>query len=227
MIDGLDGSGKGVAVDALKEYFISRGKKVLDLREYWRENEGFPDTSDYDVIASAEPTFTNIGKKIRNKLIKKGNEHSGKEVANAYSDDRLELYQKIILPALNKGKIIIQERGVVTSLVYQPLMDNGYTLEEIKNLKGNKLCLEHTPDLLVITVVKPEVVMERLKNREKQDEAIFEKLGFQKKIEKIYESEWLKNEFEEKGTKVVYLDTNPPNTIQDTKKKIIELFQTS
>ena len=225
MIDGLDGSGKGVAVDALKEYLASKGKKILDLREFWKKQEGFLDISDYDIIISAEPTFTGIGKKIRERLIREGAKYSSKEIAEAYSNDRLELYKKIILPALAQGKIIIQERGVVTSLVYQPLMKNAYTLEKIKNLEGNKFCLKHAPDLLVIMVVKPKVVIERLKERGKQDNAIFEKLEFQKKIEKVYKSEWLKKEFETKGSKVVYLDTNPPKTVEDTKKKIIELFE--
>jgi dTMP kinase len=223
MIEGLDGSGKGVAADSLKEYF--KDKKIIDLREYWKENEGFPDISEYDIIISAEPTFTGIGKHIREKLIKNGTTHSSKEIAEAYSNDRLELYKKIIIPALEQGKIIIQERGVITSLAYQPMMGESYTLEEIKQLEGNKFCLEHSPNLLVITTVKPEVVIERLNSREKRDDAIFEKIEFQKKVEKIYESDWLKKIFEDKGSKVVYLDTNPPKTVEDTKKKIIELFK--
>ena len=124
------------------------------------------------------------------------------------------------------GKWIFQERGVISSIVYQPLMgDKGIDLNFVLNLEGNKFCLEHAPDLLVIMVVKPEVVIERLKDREKKDDAMFEKLEFQKKIEKVYESEWLKQEFESRGSKVVYLDSNPPKTVEDTKKKIIELFE--
>ncbi len=225
MIDGLDGSGKGVAADSLKEYLASQGKKILDLRKYWKEKQGFPDFSEYDVIISAEPTFTGIGKQIREKLIKNGTNSSSKEIAEAYSEDRFELYKKVIVPALEQGKTIIQERGVITSLVYQPTMEDGYALDEIKKLKGNKFCLEHSPDLLVIMVVKPEVVMERLGERDKKDDAIFEKLEFQKNVEKIYENEWLKGLFESHGSKVVYLDTNPPSNIEDTKKKIIELFE--
>jgi len=228
MIDGLDGSGKGVAVNALKEYVLSKGMKVLDLREYWKENKGFPDISEFDVIISAEPTFTNIGKKIREEMIKNGSSYTPKEIAEAYSNDRLELYKKIIIPALESGKWVFQERGVISSIVYQPLMDdNGVDLNFVLNLEGNKFCLEHAPDLLVITVVKPEVVIERLEKREKQDNAMFEKLEFQKKLEKVYESEWLKEIFETKGSNVVYLDTNPPKTVEDTKNKIIELFQSS
>ncbi len=225
MIEGLDGSGKGVAVNALREYAESKGKKILDLREYWKTHEGFPDHSDYDVIISAEPTFTNIGKKIREKLIKNGSEHSPQEIAKAFSDDRLELYQKTLLPALEAGKWVFQERGLVTSIVYQPLMENGPILEQVKALEGNKFCLEHAPDLLVITVVDPEVVIERLGQRLKKDDAVFEKLEFQKKAKKDYESTWLKELFETRGSKVEYLETNPPKTVEDTKRKIIELFE--
>lgn len=225
MIDGLDGSGKGVAIDSLKEYSLSKGMKVLDLREYWKKQEGFPDISEYDVIVSAEPTFTNIGKKIRQEMIKNGSNYNAKEIAKAYSDDRYELYKKIILPAIESGKNVFQERGVITSLAYQPLMENSYTIDEIIELEGNRFCLEHAPDLLVITVVNPEVVIERLSKREKQDNAMFEELEFQKRLEKVYESKWIKELFESKGSKVVYLDTNPPKTVNDTKEKIIESFK--
>jgi dTMP kinase len=226
MVDGLDGSGKGVAVTGLREYAESKGKKVLDLREYWKERGGFPDISDYDVIVSAEPTFTGTGKKIREELIRNGSAATGKEIAEAFSQDREELYKKIIIPALEQGKWVFQERGVISSIVYQPMMgDSNVTLDFVKSLPGNKFCLEHAPDLMVITVVNPEVVIERLGEREKDDNAIFEKLEFQKKIREVYESGWLKELFEKHGSKVVYLDTNPPKTPEDTKKKIIEIFE--
>lgn len=226
MIDGLDGAGKGVAATSLKEWASEKGLKVFDLRDYWKENEGFPDVSDYDVIISAEPTFTNIGKKIRFEMIKNGSDYSAKEIAQAYSKDRKELYEKIIIPAIKQGKHVFQERGVITSLVYQPLMgDEKITVDYIKNLEGNRFCLEHSPDLVVIVLCNPEVVIERAVSREKQDDAIFEKVDFQKKIKKVYESEWLKKTFEENGARVVYLDTNPPSTPEDTKKKIREIFE--
>ena len=110
MVDGLDGSGKGVAVDSLKEHVESKEWKVLDLREYWKDNDGFPDISDYDVIISAEPTFTGTGKKIREELIKNGSTATGKEVADAFAEDRKELYKKIIITALEKDKLVFQER---------------------------------------------------------------------------------------------------------------------
>ena len=224
MVDGVDGSGKGVVVDALKEWALGKGLKVIDLRDYWKANEGFPDISGYDVVISAEPTFTGIGKKIREKLIRNGTNASSEEIAKAYSDDRKELYEKVVLPALGQDKYVFQERGVVTSLVYQPLQD-GMALDKVMGLEGNRFCLEHPPDILILTVVDPEIVMERLLKREKKDEAIFEKLEFQKKVEGIYKSGWLRKIFEDKGTKVIYLDTNPPFTADDTKNKAVKILE--
>lgn len=225
MVEGLDGSGKGVVVNALRDWALEKDLKVLDLREYWKENEGFPNITEFDVILSAEPTFTGWGKKIRTELIKNRSTATTEEIAEAFAKDRKELYEKIIIPAIKQDKYIFQERGLVTSLVYQNLQ--GLELNTIMNLDGNKFCLEHPPDILILTIVDPEVVIKRLDKREKRDDAIFEKLDFQKKAKQGYESDWLKKIFEDKGTKVIYLNTNPPSTPKDTKNKAIEIIESN
>ncbi len=222
MVDGLDGSGKGVVVDALKEWALTQGLEILDLREYWKTNQGYPNIDNYDVILSAEPTFTGWGKKIRDELIKNGSNTPIEKIAEAFSKDRKELYEKIIIPALNQDKFIFQERGIVSSLVYQPV--EGFDIGQVLSLEGNQFCLDQPPDLLIITIVDPEVVMERLDKREKKDDAIYEKLDFQKKIKVGYESEELKEIFEQRGTTVAYLDTNPPASVEDTKSQTIKIF---
>tara|TARA_B100002003_G_C14107825_1_gene532842 strand:+ start:380 stop:1084 length:705 start_codon:yes stop_codon:yes gene_type:complete len=224
MIDSLDGAGKGIAINSLEKHARESGKNVLDLREYWKTHEGFPNIDPYDVIVSAEPTFTGVGKKIRDVMIKNGSTYNAKEIAEAYSEDRFELYKNIIVPAIKSGKDVYQERGVITSLVYQTTMKGGYTLDEIKDLPGNKYCLNYPPDLLLIPIVEPETAMKRLGLREKKDDAIFEKLEFQRQVKPIYESKWLKDFFESLGSRVEYLDTNEPNTIEDTARKTIEFF---
>jgi thymidylate kinase len=181
MVDGLDGSGKGVVVDALKQWAVQRKLNVIDLREYWKSKEGFPDIINYDVIISAEPTFTGWGKKIRENLIKTGSKASKEEIAEAYSNDRKELYKRIIIPALKQNKFIFQDRGVISSLVYQSVQ--GIPVDDILALDGNRFCLEHPPHLLIITVVNPEVVMERIENREKKDNSMFEKLELQNRLQ--------------------------------------------
>ncbi len=229
IVDGLDGSGKGVVVDSFREYFESKGKKVFDLRECWKEGKDTPEfdeIKDYDVIVSCEPTYTGVGKVLRDEIVKKNaRKYSGLSTAHAFALDRAILYKKLFIPALAAGKMIFQERGVVTSLVYQPVQLERISLRDIIMIPGNNLAVKYAPDLLVITKVDPKVVMKRLENREKKDHAIFEEIFFQRKVADRFESEWLKQLFEKRGSKVVYLDTNPPKTVDDTKRDAVEIVE--
>ncbi len=229
MVDGLDGAGKGVAIDALKEYFKSKDLKIFDLREYWKEHNDIPEleqVSDYDVICSAEPTFSMVGKVIREEIVRDNNrKYSGLSTAHAFALDREILYKKLIIPARQAGKIILQERGVVTSIVYQPVQMEQIHLKDLINLPGNRLALKNAPDLLVILKAEPVTVINRLKERGKKDHAIFENLLFQRKLEQRYESDWLKKLFMHFKSKVVYLDTNPPLTVMDTKENAVKIWE--
>jgi dTMP kinase len=228
MVEGLDGSGKGIAVSGLRDYFIAQGKKVFDLREHWKENLNIPEINDimeYDVICSCEPTYSYVGKAIRDELIRNNvRKYSGMTTAHAFSLDREILYKKLILPAIKEGKIVIQERGVPTSLVYQPIQNEAINLKDIINLPGNKLAIKSAPDLLIIVKIEPIETMNRIKNRNKNDNAIFENLVFQQKAQVRFESDWLHNLFTSFGSKIVYLDTNPPVSVDDTKKKAVQIY---
>lgn len=229
MIDGLDGSGKGTAVSALRDYFEKQGKKIFDLREYWQGTNDIPsveEVMEYDVICSAEPTFSMVGKVIREEIVRTNQrQYSGMTTAQAFALDREILYKKLIIPAKKAGKIIIQERGVTTSLVYQPVQNEKIQLKEIINIPGNQVAIKNAPDLLIIVKVDPEVAIERLNAREKKDQAIFENLVFQRKVQYRFESNWLKKLFTHYNSKMLYLDTNPPSTIEDTKKKTIQMWE--
>ncbi|MGM5482217.1 MAG: dTMP kinase [Nanobdellota archaeon] len=229
MIDGLDGSGKGTAVSALRDYFGQKGKKIFDLREYWKSTNSIPsleEVNDYDVICSAEPTFSMVGKVIRDEIVRTNSrKYSGTTTAQAFALDREILYKKLIIPARKAGKIIIQERGITTSLVYQPVQNEKIKLKEIINIPGNQVAIKNSPDLLIITCVQPEIAIKRLKEREKKDKAIFENLVFQRKVQYRFESSWLKKLFSHYHSRIVYLDTNPPLTVENTKEKTIGIWE--
>ena len=223
VVEGMDGAGKGTAIAALREW--AKGKMVCDAREYWKTHGKHPPIGEYDVLLTAEPTYIGEGKRLREELIQHGTTASPFEIAQAFSEDRKALYKKFVLPALKEGKYVFQERSVVSSLVYQVLMENGYTLHHLMQLPGNRFCLEHPPGLLIIMTCDPEVVMERLNKRAtKQDNAIFEQLEFQRRVRLAYLSEWLKELFPEAKTVVVHVDTNPPMTVEGTKNEIKKIW---
>src|SRR3989338_937685 len=214
MVDGLDGSGKGTIVDGLAKWAESKALKVLDVRKYASENGKFPPAEEIesaDVILSCEPTYCYVGKAIREEIIRAGTNYSGLTTAHAFSLDREMLYNRVIIPAMKMGKIIFQERGVVSSLVYQPVQEH-IQLSELLRLPGNKLAIQNAPSLLLIATVSPKTVITRLDLREKKDNSIFDNASFQQKIHERYNSGWLKQLFEQHGTKVEYISTDEPKT---------------
>jgi len=228
IIDGLDGSGKSLIVNGLAEHFKSQGKKVFELKEFWKTAHTLPEPEElyeYDVIISAEPTYSLVGCAIREEIIKNNQrQYSALATATAFSLDRLVLYKRIMIPLLEKGKTIIQDRSVTTSIAYQPIQAEPLSLAKVLGLEGNRLALEHRPDLLIIADVKADVCIERLGKRDdKKDNVIFENLAFQKKAYKRFKSKWFKKLFEEQGSKVVYLDASKPK--EEVVSAAIKLFE--
>ncbi|MBN1385868.1 hypothetical protein JW968_02705 [Candidatus Woesearchaeota archaeon] len=211
MIEGMDLAGKGLILDSIKDFFKERGNAVFDAREFESRNSRIPLKDDfitYDVIVSAEPTFAMVGKAIRDEIVRRNSRDYGAlSTAMAFSLDREMLYNCMVIPALQAGKMIIQERGLPSSLVYQPVQGDGMDMQDILKLPGNKLALKNPPDILIILVAEPDVVVGRIGVRKKQDKAIFENLDFQAMIKKRYQSLWIKDLFEKAGTKVFYIDT--------------------
>ena len=226
MVDGLDGSGKGTIIEAVKKFCEDSKLTILNLKEYCLEHISYPTTEEiakHDVILSHEPSYSFIGRAIREELIDKAKDYSALSMTHAFALDREILYKKVIIPAIRLDKIIIQERGIITSVVYQPVQER-IQLNEIIHLPGNKLALQHAPNLLVITKVTPEVAVNRNMGKNEVS-TVFENLFFQRKIEERYNSEWLKSLFERFGTDVRYIDTNPPKGIEEIQKEAIELWK--
>ncbi len=209
MIDGIDGSGKSTIVSAWKKYLSDQGKTIFDLKNYLKENDRYPELQEmenFDYIFSAEPTYTGIGKVLREELINNKNNYSAEAIADAHSLDRLVLYTKIIIPLLAKGKTIIQDRGLSTSLAYQPAQDQTLTLETVADLVGNRLAAQNRPDHLILMKIEPEIAFERLVSRtHKQDDAIFEKIDFMKKSSQKYHEDKYGRFFSSLGTQLHYL----------------------
>lgn len=216
MIDGIDGAGKGVIIEEIKGLF----KHVFDLREYTKEHKAFPRIEDIkqDVIISSEPSYLYVGAAIRDELLRGQHKYSGLTTAHAFALDREILYNSFTIPALKAGKTIIQERGVISTLVYQPVQLEQLSLRDIISIPGNMLAIKNAPNYVMIVKANPDVIASRLKK-----DNIFDNLFFQRKIEERFESEWLRQVFERFGSKVLYLDGNC--SISELKERAVKLFK--
>ncbi|TSC84321.1 MAG: Thymidylate kinase [Parcubacteria group bacterium Gr01-1014_13] len=206
MIDGIDGSGKSTVVQTWKEYLTAQGNAVFDLKQYWQTTGKYPELDEiksYDFVFSCEPTYVGVGKVIREELVKIGTNYPHRAIIEAFSLDRLVLYNKITIPLLASGKIVIQDRGVSTSLAYQSLQDKEFDFAKIAEFPGNKLALENRPDHLIIAQISAEQAAARIGARfDKNDNAIFEKLDFLKKAAENFSSSEFQKIFTDRGTQI-------------------------
>ena len=99
VMEGPDGSGKTTQINLLKEYLEEAG---------------------YECLITREPGGTVIGEEVRQLILNP--EH--KEMSTVtemllYAASRAQLVHEVIGPALEEGKIVISDRFVDSSIVYQ------------------------------------------------------------------------------------------------------------
>jgi thymidylate kinase len=222
VFDGIDGCGKSSILKSALNVLSSRGKRVFDLVDYCKKNKELPspeEFSDYDIIFLNEPSYSWVGLAIRKEITKNSDRlYSSFATADAFSLDRLIIYKRVIVPALEKGIDIFSDRSVTTSIVYQPIqinpknpLEKPINIEKVLSLEGNKFALENRPDLLVIAKISVSEVIKRLKGDRfniKNDDSIFENADFLQKASDRFMSGWFCNLFREKGSRVEYLATD-------------------
>lgn len=174
-IEGLDGCGKTTQTKLL----VKRLRKI-----------------GYDAIYTAEPSRGKIGIFIRKYCLHGEKRISPVVEALLFAADRFEHVETEIIPALNKGKIVVSDRYVYSSLAYQG--GGGLDLKWIKTLNQHAI----QPNLAIFIDVSPEAVIQRLKPKK----SVMENLATQKKVREIYVK------FVEKG-ELTRIDGNKSKTV--------------
>lgn len=169
-LEGPDGSGKSTLAKYLADYIREKG---------------------LDVITTREPGGTKISEDIRDIILDNKNTNmSYVTEALLYAASRAQHVAQKIKPALNGGKIIICERFVLSSLVYQG-MARGLGVEKVKEI--NDFAIQGIyPDLTLFFDIPPLVALKRKTRRNKGDRLEREKLEFHQKVYEGY-LELLKN----------------------------------
>ncbi|MFZ5947685.1 MAG: dTMP kinase [Stygiobacter sp.] len=112
--EGLDFCGKSTQVKLLEKYFLGKNKEVILIRE---------------------PGGTNISEKIRNILLDKKNKEMLIETELIlFAASRSQLVGEVIIPALEKNKIVISDRFHDSSIAYQAF-GRGIELNFVEELQ--------------------------------------------------------------------------------------------
>ena len=133
-VDGPNGVGKSTLIETIKTKMESKG---------------------YAVYMTKEPTTTELGDFIR----KFAEDHSGISLACLVAADRYEHITNEIIPELNKGKLVIADRYVLSSLILQ-VMD-GVSDTFVLDLNSNIV----KPDLQLAVFADEEILHKRLAER--------------------------------------------------------------
>ncbi|MDE7161752.1 MAG: dTMP kinase [Anaeroplasmataceae bacterium] len=131
-------------------------------------------------ISTREPGGIDIAEQIRSIILDVKNTAMTEETeALLYAASRMQHLKERVIPAVERGDIVICDRFLDSSLAYQ-----GYArrlgMESI--LKINHFALEHLPDLTLFIDVKPEVALTRLANRNKSDRLDLEDIEFHQRV---------------------------------------------
>jgi dTMP kinase len=155
VFEGIDGGGKSTQISLLK---------------------GFLEVLGYNVEITQEPTRNRIGKLIRKySKSKKRNLQPGTE-SLLFAADRIE-HSRDIEKMLTKGKVVISDRYLHSSLAYQGAAGVDSNWIRIINQKVIK------PDLAILLDVNPEISLKRVENRKK---TVFEEGNYLERVREIY-----------------------------------------
>ena len=142
--EGSEGSGKSTQIARLAAHFQKIGR---------------------DVVTTREPGGTEIGEQIRNIIVhnSKGDEMCAETELLLFTAARAQLVREVITPALTRGVIVLSDRYLDSSTVYQGIARNlaADPVAQVNRFAVGSIM----PDLTIVIDVPTEVSLARLKQR--------------------------------------------------------------
>ena len=142
-VEGVDGSGKTTQVGRLAEALSHDGHLVQVVRD---------------------PGTTALGERVRSLLLEPSADWEMEPLAEAalFLAGRVQLAAEVVGPALAAGKVVISDRFLDSSLVYQGA--RGVPWESILEL--HRICgVQFTPDLTLVLDLEVELARGRREDR--------------------------------------------------------------
>ena len=162
-LEGGDGAGKSTQIRNIERFFTEKGLVVVHTRE---------------------PGGTRIGEKLRDILLDKDNaEMSAVAEMLIYAASRSQHVREFVLPALERGEIVICDRFVDSSIAYQAYgRDLGDMVAEVNRHATGGL----RPDITFWLDIDPEAGRARAAKAGDLDRLEREKMDFHYRVYEGY-----------------------------------------
>ena len=162
-LEGGDGAGKSTQIRNIERFFTEKGLVVVHTRE---------------------PGGTRIGEKLRDILLDKDNaEMSAVTEMLIYAASRSQHVREFVLPALERGEIVICDRFVDSSIAYQAYgRDLGDMVAEVNRHATGGL----RPDITFWLDIDPEAGRARAAKAGDLDRLEREKMDFHYRVYEGY-----------------------------------------
>lgn len=162
--EGPDGSGKTTQIKLLEKYFKENG---------------------YDILITREPGGTDISEQVRSVILDKNNTEMDRITeALLYAASRAQHVAQVIKPALLKGKAIICDRFVDSSIVYQGIGRN-LGIDFVKGI--NDMATQGIePDITFLMKISPNEALGRKFSSDECNRLDMEKLEFHNEVYEGY-----------------------------------------
>lgn len=164
VMEGPDGSGKTTQINLLEQYLKEAG---------------------YECLITREPGGTVIGEEVRELILNpEYKEMSPVTEMLLYAASRAQLVYEVIGPALEAGKIVISDRFVDSSIVYQGIARNlGISTVAAVNAPGIGI---YRPDGIFFIDLSEAEGIRRKKNQKKLDRMEQESIDFHHLVSEGY-----------------------------------------
>ena len=164
VMEGPDGSGKTTQINLLEQYLKEAG---------------------YECLITREPGGTVIGEEVRELILNpEYKEMSPVTEMLLYAASRAQLVHEVIGPALEAGRIVISDRFVDSSIVYQGIARNlGISTVAAVNAPGIGI---YRPDGIFFIDLSEAEGIRRKKNKKKLDRMEQESIDFHHLVSEGY-----------------------------------------
>ncbi|MCI8647690.1 MAG: dTMP kinase [Firmicutes bacterium] len=143
-LEGPDGSGKTTQIEKMREYLQDQGNQVLVTRE---------------------PGGTSIGERLRELILSRESEEMDPLTeALLYAAARAQHVEQVIRPALEKGKFVICDRFIDSSIAYQGYGRRLGDSVSIINAYAVKGCM---PDATFLLKLDPAMGRNRIEQKQR------------------------------------------------------------